>query len=136
MENRKYITINDYQRLTGLIEFSSLKAKMPKIVNHLYDEFKVAKMLPQDRISAKVVTMNSRVRLKELSNGREIEITVTYPQDADNRERKVSVFSPIGITLLGRQVGDVVSWKVPTGVGKFEILEVTYQPEAVGHYYL
>lgn len=136
MENRMLITTNDYQRLTGLIEFSSLKMKMPEIVTRLYNQFKGAKMLPQERISKSVITMNSRVLLKEMSNGREAEITITYPQDADNRERKVSVFSPIGVALLGRQVGDVVSWKVPTGMGQFEIVKVTYQPEAVGHYYL
>ena len=136
MENRRHLTINDYQRLTGLIEFSSLKVKMPKIVNHLFNEFKLAKMLPQEHISESVVTMNSRVLLRELSSEKEIDITVTYPQDADNLERKVSVFSPIGIALLGRQVGDRVSWKVPKGIGQFEIIKVIYQPEAVGHYYL
>src|SRR5687768_13724395 len=100
MENRIYITINDYQRLTGLIEFASLKAKMPVVVNHLYDALKVARMVPQERIAESVVTMNSRVLLKELSNNREIELTITYPQEADNSERKISVFSPIGIALL------------------------------------
>lgn len=136
MENRIYITTNDYQRLTGLVEFASLKVKMPEIVNRLYDEFKVAKMVPQEQIFESVVTMNSRVLLKEISNGREAEITVTYPQDADVRERKVSVFSAIGVALLGRRVGDIVSWKVPTGTGQFEIVKVPYQPEAVGHYCL
>lgn len=131
-----YITTNDYQRLTGLVEFASLKAKMPEIVNRLYNEFKVAKMVPREKISESVVTMNSRVLLKEISNGREAEVTVTYPQEADVRERKVSVFSAIGVALLGRRVGDIVSWKVPTGTGRFEIVKVPYQPEAVGHYYL
>jgi regulator of nucleoside diphosphate kinase len=136
MENRMLITTNDYQRLTGLIEFSSLKVKMPDIVNRLYNKFKGAKLLPQEKIANSVITMNSRVLLKDVCSGREAEITITYPQDADNREKKVSVFSPIGVALLGRQAGDLVSWRVPKGVGKFEIVEVTYQPEAVGHYYL
>jgi regulator of nucleoside diphosphate kinase len=136
MENKMYITMNDYQRLTGLVEFASLKVKIPEIVNRLYNQFKVAKMVSQERIAESVITMNSRVLVKEISNGREAEVTVTYPQDADVRERKVSVFSTIGVALLGRQVGDIVSWKVPTGTGQFEIVKVLYQPEAVGHYYL
>jgi regulator of nucleoside diphosphate kinase len=131
-----FITTNDYRRLTGFIEFASLEMKMPEIVNRLYSEFKGAKMLPQERIAKNVITMNSRVLLKALSGGREAEIAITYPQDADNRERKVSVFSPIGVALLGRQAGDIVSWKVPAGIGQFQIVKVTYQPEAVGHYYL
>ena len=128
--------MNDYQRLIGLMEFASLKVKMPEIVNRLYNQINAAKMLPQEQISKNVITMNSRVLLKELSNRREAEITITYPQDADSRERRVSVFTPIGIALLGRQVGEVVSWNVPTGIGQFQIVKIIYQPEAVGHYYL
>lgn len=136
MENRMHITTNDYQRLTGLTEFSSLKRKMPDIASRLDSIFKDARMLPQDRISDNVITMNSRVLLKDLGTNREVEITITYPQEAEARERKVSVFSTIGVALLGRRVGDVVSWKVPGGTGHFSISKIVYQPEAVGHYHL
>jgi regulator of nucleoside diphosphate kinase len=113
-----------------------LKAKMPDVINHFYHELMAARMVKPENISEHVVTMNSAVFLKGLSNGREIEITVTYPDDSDNRERKVSVFSSIGMALLGSEVGDTVSWNVPTGTGQFRIIKITYQPEAVGHYYL
>src|SRR5688572_10103241 len=136
MEKKMVITINDYQRLLGLIELASLKAKMPEVVSHLYKGLVTAKMLPQLNISSDVVTMNSRILLKDISNEREAEVAITYPQDADSRERKISVFSSIGVALLGRQVGDVVSWNTPNGMGQFEILEVIYQPEAVGDYSL
>ena len=136
MEKKMFITTNDYQRLTGFIELASLKVKMPEIINRLYTQFKKAKVLSQESISRSVVTMNSRVLLKEVSNGRKAEVTITYPQDADSREKKVSVFSSPGVALLGRQAGDIVSWKVPGGTGEFEITEILYQPEASGHYYL
>ena len=136
MENKILITINDYQRLTGLIGFASLKEKMPESVNRLNEKFKSAKMLAQDSISPKVITMNSRVLLKEISKDRQAEVTITYPQDAEPREGKISVLSPIGLALLGRQVGDSVSWEVPSGIGNFEIIKIIYQPEAVGHYHL
>ena len=136
MENRTYITFNDYLRLTGIIEVSSLGVQMPEVANRLCQKIKVANMLPQHRISKNVVTMNSRVLLKDLYNNNKLEIAIAYPEDSDIREKKVSVFSTIGVALLGQQVGDVVSWKVPQGIGRFEILEVIYQPEAVGDYYL
>jgi regulator of nucleoside diphosphate kinase len=136
MEDKILITINDYQRLTGLIGFASLKEKMPEIVNRLNNKFRTAKMLSQDRILGSVITMNSRVLLKEISHGRQAEVTITYPQDADGREGRISVFSPIGTALLGCQVGDQVSWKVPAGMGHFQIIKIIYQPEAVGHYHL
>ena len=120
----------------GLIDFASLNIKMPEIVNQLRYKMATARKLPPERISKTVVTMNSRVLLKELSNEKQIEITITYPQDSNNTERKVSVFSAIGVSLFGRQAGDVVSWKVPGGIGRFKIVEITYQPEAVGDYSL
>jgi regulator of nucleoside diphosphate kinase len=136
MEDKILITINDYQRLNGLIGFASLREKIPEIVNRLNNKFRTAKMLAQDRISESVVTMNSRVLLREISQGRQAEVTITYPQDTDARESKISVFSPIGLALLGRQVGDNVSWEIPSGIGHFEIIKIIYQPEAVGHYHL
>lgn len=136
MGDKIIITTNDYQRLTGLIGFSSLKEKMPESVERLLSKFNTATMLPQDRIVESVITMNSRVLLRELSQGREAMVTITYPQDTNVREGKISVFSPIGIALLGRQVGHEVSWKVPAGIGRFEIIKIVYQPEAVGHYHL
>ena len=129
------VTVNDYHRLMDQMEFPSIKAKMPQIVEQLHDALMSAKMLPPQNISSSVITMNSKVLLKDLSTGREAEVTITYPKDADHRETKVSVFSKIGIALLGKQAGDTVSWKVPDGNGQFEILRVTYQPEADGDYY-
>lgn len=131
-----YVTTNDYQRLVGLVEFSALRTKNPAIADRLLKELKVAKRLPQEQISNAIVTMNSRVLLEELSSGRRSEVTVTYPQDADTKELKVSVFSAIGLALFGCQEGDIASWRVPTGIGRFKVLKVTYQPEAAGHYYL
>lgn len=136
MKNRIVVTITDYNRIMGFIELASLKAKMPKSIAHLYDKLTAANMLPQESINAKVITMNSRVLLKELSSEREIEITITYPQQAKPLERKVSVFSDIGIALIGRQERDIVSWHVPDSIGVFEIVKVMYQPEAAGDYHL
>lgn len=130
------ITNNDYSRLMTLMEFDSWQAKMPHMVSRLQAKLSSARMLQADQIENEIVTMNSRVRLKDLQGEREAELTITYPQDADPKERKVSVLSEIGMALLGRKEKEIVNWKVPTGMGAFEILEVTYQPEAAGHFYL
>src|SRR5690606_18504343 len=88
MEKTMFITVNDYQRITGLIEFASLENKSPEIAGRLKQELKAAKTFPQDRISKNIVTMNSCARLREITSGREIEITICYPQDADAKEKK------------------------------------------------
>jgi regulator of nucleoside diphosphate kinase len=136
MKKRMIITTNDYQRLMNLMESAPLKTKMPEFAAHLHNELIKAEMVPQERIPGNIVTMNSRVFLKETSSKREAELTITYPQDSNNLKRKVSVFSPIGAALLGKQVGDITSWGTPKGNKWFEILKVTYQPEAAGDYSL
>jgi regulator of nucleoside diphosphate kinase len=136
MENRIVVTVKDYQRLMALTEFAALKVRMPYIANRLLENLSAARLMPQANIDSGIVTMNSRVRLKDLATQRELELTVTYPQDAEPAERRVSVFSEIGLALFGRKEKEVVSWRVPGGAGSFEIAKVTYQPEAAGDFYL
>jgi len=130
------ITVDDYQRITGLMELATLKSKNPEIAGRLLQELKSARTVPQDRMTKNIVTMNSRALLREITSGRQTEITITYPQDADSREQKVSVLSPIGVALLGCREGDIASWRVPGGIGRFEVEKVLYQPEAEGHFSL
>ena len=133
MEKTMFITVDDYERLIGLIE---VRNRDSEIADRLMKELKSARTLPQNKISENIVTMNSRARLREINSGREIEITVTYPEQADNRQQMVSVFSPIGVALLGCREGDITSWRVPGGIGRFKVEKVLYQPEAQGHYSL
>lgn len=136
MEKTMHITVSDYERITGSVEFAALEKKNPEIANRLLKELNAAKTFSPEKISGNIVTMNSRVLLKEITSGRETEVTVTYPQDADARKQKISVFSPIGVALLGCREGDITSWRVPGGVGRFKVEKVLYQPEAAGDYTL
>ncbi|MGE0771950.1 MAG: GreA/GreB family elongation factor [Cyclobacteriaceae bacterium] len=132
--DRRQITDFDFDRLDNLLETASHK----QMSSDVYKEFAVmllaAQVVPQKAVSSKVITMNTRVRLMELSSGKEVEVTIAYPHEANSSLRLVSVISRIGIALLGRRLGDIVSWPIPKGSGKFEIVEVTYQPEALGNY--
>jgi regulator of nucleoside diphosphate kinase len=136
MEKQMVVTISDYQRLLGLMEFSSLKSKDPEVADCLIRGLKSAKMLFQQNIPPAIVTMNSRVLLVELSCGSEIELTISYPHDSNSDEGRISIISPAGVALFGSQEGEVVSWRIPTGVVEFKVKKVTYQPEAAGDYYL
>jgi regulator of nucleoside diphosphate kinase len=130
------ITRNDHQRLLELIETPSVKIKMPLLIDKLSSGLRNARLLSQDEIRKNIVTMNSRVKLRDVISGREADITVTYPDEADPGNRRVSVLSEIGVALLGKKEGDVVSWNVPRGVGRFQIVAVVYQPEAAGNFAL
>jgi regulator of nucleoside diphosphate kinase len=129
-------TINDYNRLMGLLEFASFKTTIPDVRGRLFTNLMNSKTLSQEKIDRRIVTMNSRIQLKDVNSQRETEVTLVYPHEAEPRDRRVSVLSEIGIALLGRCERELVSWKVPVGIGLFEIVKVTYQPEAAGDYHL
>lgn len=136
MGRRITVTLNDYNRLQAILEAAMLRPNTTDAVNRLYDNLVNATVVAQTEIGDNVITMNSRVCLKDVTSNRQNEIVLTYPQEAQRHKRKVSVLSDIGVALLGKRERDIVSWRVPLGVGMFEVVEVTYQPEAAGHFYL
>ena len=129
------ITLRDYDRLTGLPRTST--AMMPQNnIGALRSALEKAKKTSPEKIQRGIVTMNSSVLVREVNSGRQLDLTLVYPDEAAPATRRISVLSPIGLALLGRREGEVVSWKVPGGTGTFEIAKVIYQPEAAGDYHL
>ncbi|WP_299821466.1 nucleoside diphosphate kinase regulator [uncultured Pontibacter sp.] len=136
MNNTIYLTEQDYKRLIELIQMQRMSGGAAVNISKLGEELKRAKLVPSEEIPADVITMNSRVQLKDLQSGNEIEITLVYPKDADINSRKISIFAPVGTAIIGCREGDVVEWPVPSGTINYSIEKVIYQPEASGDHYL
>ncbi len=82
------------------------------------------------------ITMNSRVRLSDISKAEKLVYTLVFPRDADAATGRISVLAPVGTAILGCRVGDIIEWPVPAGTRRLKIEEVLYQPEATGDYHL
>ncbi|MHC2990596.1 GreA/GreB family elongation factor [Pontibacter sp. HJ8] len=136
MTNNIYLTEQDYKRLVDLIQVQRQSTGSTASIARLGDELKRAQRVKAQEIPADVITMNSRVLLKDLQSGMEMEITLVYPKDADFNALKISVFAPVGTAILGCREGDEVEWPVPSGTLTYKIIKVTYQPEATGAYHL
>lgn len=134
--NSRIVTLLDYERLWRLIEPIMAKGKTPAVVDRLVRRLKIAQLVPSDVISKHVVTMNSRILLTNLANNKQTEIQLTYPKDEDRLRTKISIFSDIGVELLGSQKGEVAAWQTPLGWGQFSVEEILYQPEAAREYQL
>ena len=65
------------------------------------------------------------LKIKNQSNGMEMDYTLVADGEADLASGKISVNSPIGKGLLGKSVGDVAQINVPSGVINFEIIEIS-----------
>lgn len=133
MKNKQiYITQADFDRLKEVIE---LAPHAPDVLE-LEAELKRAVIVDVADIPADVITMNSRLCLRDIDTGRDEICQVVYPDEADIKRNKISVLAPIGTAVLGYKSGDLIEWKVPAGLRRLKIKKVLYQPEAEKDYHL
>lgn len=103
-------------------------------VKDLREELSRAVVVESTEIPEDIVTMNSRIDIENLDSNIITTIQLVYPDDANIDEQKISIFSPIGTAIIGYRVGDIIDWPVPSGMKKFKIKTIHYQPEASGSY--
>ncbi|MBV6641624.1 MAG: GreA/GreB family elongation factor [Cyclobacteriaceae bacterium] len=132
MIKRKLIT-SDYAQLVSRREGAILHAEFPHLLEEFYQELLNAELVDAEQINVNLIKLNCRIRLKEKNLGKFLTVTLALPEDANPNEFKVSVFSSIGMSLIGRSVGDQVSWKIHNLTAYFEVIEVTHQSEIIEH---
>ncbi len=127
------ITESDYGRLRRLIESSRrFRHRDAEHLDDLEQELEQAVVVRPGEVGHDVVTMNSRVRVRDLNSGHESTYQIVFPKDADVARNRISVLAPIGTALLGYGAGTTIEWQVPSGLRRFRILNVEYQPESAG----
>ena len=138
MTNRQiYITRQDHQRLTLMLEEALAgKHRDAAFLKELARELTIAEVVDPKSVPADVVTMNSRVVVKDVENGEDSEYTLVFPEQADVARGRLSVVSPIGTAILGYSKGDTITWQTPGGPRQIKIVDIPYQPEAAGDYHL
>jgi regulator of nucleoside diphosphate kinase len=132
-----YITEPDYERLSGLIEITRERNGVDQeYLNNLEVELDRAEIVDPKHISPDVITMRSKVRLKDLVSGEANTYSLVFPTEANFSEGRISILAPIGTAILGYKLGDVIEWPVPSGLRRLKVDQVLYQPEAAGDYAL
>ncbi|MBN1566729.1 MAG: nucleoside diphosphate kinase regulator [Acidobacteria bacterium] len=129
-----YITEYDIQRLMKLLGGIQHCSQKRADLELLIEEMERAVVVPSEKMSEDVVTLNTRMRVKDLESSEETTIQLVFPNDEDFEHGKISILSPIGAALIGYSKGDTAEWKVPSGFRHLRIEEITYQPEADGLY--
>ena len=83
-----------------------------------------ARVIDESQLDVSKVLVLSKVRIKNLANNMEMNYTLVAESEADLKSGKISVSSPIGRGLLGKEVGDIAEVSVPNGKIQFEILSI------------
>ncbi|MDX8341539.1 transcription elongation factor GreA [Draconibacterium sp. IB214405] len=112
-ENAEYDAAKDAQ---GMLE-----AKIAQIKNKVAN----ARILDESKIDTSQVQILNKVTIKNKKNNATMQYTLVPESEANLKEGKISVQTPIAKGLMGKKVGDVVEIKVPSGVIPFEIVEIS-----------
>ncbi|MGY5846279.1 transcription elongation factor GreA [Salegentibacter sp. HM20] len=111
-ENAEYDAAKEAQ---GLLELKI--SKMEEIVAS-------ARLIDESQLDTSKALVHSFVRIKNKATGAEMKYKLVAQSEADLKTGKISVDSPIGKGLLGKQVGDTAEIQVPSGTMTFEVLEI------------
>ncbi len=102
-------------------EQSLLETKIAKLKNVVAG----ARVIDESQLNTSKVLIHSKVKLKNMTNGMKFTYTLVADSESNVRNGKLSVKSPIGKGLLGKEIGDITEIKVPNGLMKFEILDIS-----------
>jgi len=83
-----------------------------------------AKIIDDENIGTEVVSIGSKILLRDLENGEEFEFAIVGSIEADPSVSKISNESPVGKAILGQAKGSIVEVSVPAGVLKYEIIDI------------
>lgn len=134
-KRRIYITDFDKKRLEELIAVADeFGGQERKDLAALSAELARAEVVPSKEVPPDVVTMNSKVVLRDIDTSEETTYTLVFPRNADVDAGAISILAPVGTAILGYAKGDVVEWPVPSGMRRLRIEEILYQPEAAGDF--
>ncbi|MDR1369686.1 MAG: transcription elongation factor GreA [Dysgonamonadaceae bacterium] len=84
-----------------------------------------ARLIDESQISTDAVQILNKVKLRNTKNNQEMAYTLVAENEANLKEGKISVNTPIAKGLLGKKVGDIAEIRVPAGMLTFEIIEIS-----------
>lgn len=112
-ENAEYDAAKEAQ---GLLEMK---------ISQLKDLVANARIIDESKLTTDEVQMLNKVKIRNLSTNSTVEYTIVADSEANLREKKIAISTPIARGLLGHKVGEVVEITIPAGKVKFEILEIS-----------
>lgn len=112
-ENAEYDAAKEAQ---GLLEMKI--SKLETIISN-------ARLIDETNIDNSKVFILSKVKIKNISNDMEMEYMLVAENEANLKEKKISIDSPFGKGLLGKKQGEIADIHTPNGILKFEIIEIS-----------
>ena len=102
------------------------QAHLAEKINQLKTAIADAKIVDKSRLNTDAVQLLSKVEMTNLNTGAKMTYTIVSANEANLREGKISIETPIAKALLNHKVGETVDAKIPNGVMKLKIESIAY----------
>ena len=110
--------------LSENFEYHAAKREQSRLLGRIRFKQRIlenARVIPAERLKSDCVALLSKVEMTNLANNARMTYTIASPHEANLREGKISIKSPIAEALLNKKVGDEVEVRVPAGLLKLRI---------------
>ncbi len=94
-------------------------------ISRLENELSKSRVLDEKNIDLSTVKLLTTVSIENIQSKQKMSYTLVSESEADLKNKKISISSPIGRGLIGKKIGEIVDISVPSGVVKFKILDIT-----------
>jgi transcription elongation factor GreA len=111
-------------------EFHAAKEKQSFIVGRiqeLQNKIALAHVIDPKKISQDKIAFGANVQVLDLDSDEKKKFTLVGPDESDIKHGKISITSPVGKSLIGKSVGDIVTIKAPAKTLEYEILEISFE---------
>lgn len=117
------ISNSDYSTLKSLITNCPPHLKSREI-GQLAEELDKAEIVDDKKVSDDIIKLNSQFEAEDIHTKKTWKFVLTLPSHANLKDQKISVFSPLGVALIGFKKGMTIQWALPGGLKKIRILDV------------
>jgi len=126
--SRQIAEARDKGDLSENAEYSAAKEAQGMLelkIASIEDKIANSRLIDESKIDTSSVQVLNKVKIKNTKNGSTMEYTLVPESEANLKDARLAVNSPIAKGLLGKKVGDVVEVKVPSGILSFEIINIS-----------
>lgn len=123
MEKTLVIKKSDLETITNILERLTPESNTIHI-QKLKVELGKADIVDDEVIDNSVIQLQSTFMMKEKSSSLQVSYQLVLPKEADLKEKKISILSPLGVAVIGYREGSEINWVFPGGEKQITILEV------------
>ena len=111
-------------------EYHAAKEKQSFIegrIQEIQTKLGLAHIIDPSKISQDKIAFGAKVKVLDMDTDEEKKFTLVGPDESDIKSQKISITSPVGKSLIGKSVGDIVTIKAPAKTMEYEILEIRFE---------